>query len=141
MTDRSQTERRRRQPASHLFRIGQIVRMTSRFGVSPDTADFYRIIATLPPRDNALQYRVRSDAERHERVVTQDILEAADLPTTGNGATLIEGHSAMAKGQKRSNREIRKPKQEKAAPKPETSFSAQIKSAANTNAPRRTGGN
>lgn len=106
MTDRSQTERRRRQPVSHLFRIGQIVRMTSRFGVSPDTADFYRIIATLPPRDNALQYRVRSDAERHERVVTQDILEAADLPTTGNGATLIErtfGHGQGTKTQQSRN--------------------------------------
>ena len=46
----------------------------------------------------------------------------------------------MAKGQKRSNREIRKPKQEKAPPKPEASFTAQIKTVANTNAPRRKGG-
>lgn len=45
----------------------------------------------------------------------------------------------MAKGQKRSNKEIRKPKQEKAAPKPETSFANQIKSAANSNAPRGKG--
>jgi hypothetical protein len=44
----------------------------------------------------------------------------------------------MAKGQKRSNREHRKPKQEKAAPKPESSFSNQL--AANANAPRRKGG-
>lgn len=47
----------------------------------------------------------------------------------------------MAKGQKRSNREIRKPKQEKVPPKPETSFSAQVKSAVNANLPRRTGKN
>ena len=40
----------------------------------------------------------------------------------------------MAKGQKRSNREIRKPKQEKAPPKPESTFSNQIKVAANANA-------
>ena len=33
----------------------------------------------------------------------------------------------MAKGQKRSNREIRKPKQEKALPKPESTFGNQIK--------------
>jgi hypothetical protein len=41
----------------------------------------------------------------------------------------------MAKGQKRSNREIRKPKQPKAAPKLETTFSNQLKSAANGNVP------
>ncbi|MBN9054128.1 hypothetical protein JQ506_02465 [Shinella sp. PSBB067] len=42
----------------------------------------------------------------------------------------------MAKGQKRSNRETRKPKQEKAAPKPDASFAGQLKLAANSNAPR-----
>lgn len=41
----------------------------------------------------------------------------------------------MAKGQKRSNREIRKPKQEKAPAKPESSFGSQIMAAANANAP------
>lgn len=40
----------------------------------------------------------------------------------------------MAKSQKRSNREIRKPKQEKAAPKPEITFGNQIKVATNANA-------
>ncbi len=102
LTYRSQTRRRGQQPASHLFRIGQIVRMTSRFGVSPYAADLYRITATLPPRDNSLQYRIRSDEERHERVVTQDTLEAADLPTTGNGTTLIErifGHGQGTEAQ------------------------------------------
>jgi len=36
----------------------------------------------------------------------------------------------MAKGQKHSNREIRKPKQAKAPAKPETGFGAQVKAAA-----------
>lgn len=36
----------------------------------------------------------------------------------------------MAKGQKRSSKEIRKPKQEKAAPKPENTFGSQMKLAA-----------
>ena len=39
----------------------------------------------------------------------------------------------MAKGQKRSNREIRKPKQEKAPVKPETGF-GQIKGAGGSHA-------
>ena len=41
----------------------------------------------------------------------------------------------MAKGQKRSNREIRKPKREKAPAKPESTFGNQIKLAANADAP------
>ncbi|MBS3652608.1 hypothetical protein KEU06_28945 [Pseudaminobacter sp. 19-2017] len=43
----------------------------------------------------------------------------------------------MAKGQKRSNREIRKPKQEKTPLKPESSFGSQLKAAANANMPGR----
>jgi len=45
----------------------------------------------------------------------------------------------MAKGQKRSSREVRKPKQEKAPPKVESTFGKQIKLAANANAPRGKG--
>ena len=45
----------------------------------------------------------------------------------------------MAKGQKRSNRELRKPKQEKAPAKVEPAFGNQVKLAANTNAPRGKG--
>nr|WP_183097196.1 hypothetical protein [Mesorhizobium sp. YM1C-6-2] len=42
----------------------------------------------------------------------------------------------MAKGQKRSNREIRKPKQEKAPPKPESNFGNQTKLAVTANTSR-----
>jgi hypothetical protein len=45
----------------------------------------------------------------------------------------------MAKGQKRSNREVRKPKQDKAPPKAENTFANQIKLATNTTAPRGKG--
>ena len=47
----------------------------------------------------------------------------------------------MAKGQKRSSREIRKPKQEKVPPKPEIAFGSQVKIAANNSAPRGKGKN
>ena len=40
----------------------------------------------------------------------------------------------MAKGQKRSSREIRKPKQEKAPPKVESTFASQIRLPASNNA-------
>lgn len=42
----------------------------------------------------------------------------------------------MAKGQKRSNREIKKPKQVKVAPKAESPFGSQVKLAAKADAPR-----
>jgi hypothetical protein len=45
----------------------------------------------------------------------------------------------MAKGQKRSNRETRKPKQEKAPPKPESTFGNQIKLIAKANTSRSKG--
>jgi hypothetical protein len=47
----------------------------------------------------------------------------------------------MAKGQNRSNREIRKPKQEKAPPKPESTFPGQIKPSASVATPRGKGKN
>jgi len=42
----------------------------------------------------------------------------------------------MAKGQQRSNKEIKKPKQKKEAAKPENLLGSQIKLAANSNSPR-----
>jgi hypothetical protein len=62
-----------------------------------------------------------------------------ELAPTRNTVTTqhtSKGNSTMAKGQKRSNREIRKPKQPKVATKPENTFASQIKNAANGNAPR-----
>ncbi|WP_170984142.1 MULTISPECIES: hypothetical protein [Hyphomicrobiales] len=44
----------------------------------------------------------------------------------------------MAKGQKRSNREIRKPKQKKVPAKMEAPFGSQVKQAGNSNTPRGT---
>lgn len=95
-----QSRARRRVPEapSHLFRIGQMVRIKSTFGVSSETAELYRVVATLPPRDNSPQYRIRSDAERHERVATQDILEADGIRPAG--AALIERTFGNGQGTK-----------------------------------------
>jgi hypothetical protein len=86
-------QRRRSVPrdaAKHIFSIGQSVRLKDGFGTSPKTGDVYRITATLPPRDNLFQYRVRHDEERHERVTTQDRLEPVSPDQPDFGATLIE---------------------------------------------------
>lgn len=105
MTVSAQHNHTRRRPPEaplHLFSIGQMVRMKSRFGVSPKIAEFYRVTGTMPPRDNSPQYRIRSDDERHERVATQDTLEDAGFPPSGKGTTLLErtfGHGQGTKAQ------------------------------------------
>lgn len=43
----------------------------------------------------------------------------------------------MAKGQKRGNREVRKPKKEKAPDKVESTFTTQLKQADNRNTPKK----
>ncbi|MGO7542006.1 hypothetical protein ACC680_25870 [Rhizobium ruizarguesonis] len=81
----------RREAATHLFKVGQTVRVKDGFLVVPSKLpETYRITATLPLRGNVLQYRIRSDDERHERVATEDSLELVNLSPAGSGATLIE---------------------------------------------------
>jgi len=65
--------------SEHRFTIGQSVRLKGRIGLSPRTAETYRITGKLPARDNSPQYRIRNDEERHERVMTEDSLEALDI--------------------------------------------------------------
>ena len=80
----------RHEAQTHLFTIGQAVRLRGGFGKMPQHADIYRITGTLPPRGDSLQYRIRNDDERHERVTTQDSLEPIDISQSGSGGTLIE---------------------------------------------------
>lgn len=75
---------------THLFAMGQTVRLRGGFGSLPASAEIYRITATLPPRGDSLQYRIRNDEEKYERVTTQDNLEPVTLPQDGGGAALIE---------------------------------------------------
>ena len=130
----------RRETPMHLFTIGQAVRLRGGFRTFPKTSEVYRITGMLPPREDSPQYRIRNDDERHERVTTQDNLRTGPTLAIQRRRELSsKGRSAMAKGQKRSNREIRKPKQEKASPKPESTFGKQLKLAANTNASHGSG--
>lgn len=81
----------RREAATHLFAVGQTVRLKDGFFVVPSKLpETYRITAKLPPRGNVLQYRIRSDDERYERVATEDSLEAVNMSPAGSSATLIE---------------------------------------------------
>ncbi|MEQ9245166.1 MAG: hypothetical protein RLO21_04190 [Nitratireductor sp.] len=87
---RHSTRLTRREAPTHLFTVGQAVRLKDSFGSSVLAAGIYHITGTLPPRGASPQYRIRNDDERYERVTTQDSLEPAGMPRSGDGATLIE---------------------------------------------------
>lgn len=81
------SRRSTRDAAKHLFAVGQLVRLKGGFGTPVLPADIYHITATLPPRGDSPQYRIRNDDERHERVTTQDSLELVGAPLPGEGAS------------------------------------------------------
>jgi hypothetical protein len=81
----------RHEAATHLFAIGQIVRLKGGFGLQSQSADTYRITATLPPQGDSQQYRIRNDDEHYERVARQDSLEPARILPVGPSGALIEG--------------------------------------------------
>jgi len=87
-----------RDAATHLFAVGQSVRLKGGFGGPTLPRDIYHITATLPPRADSPQYRIRNDAERHERVTTQDNLEAVTMSPPGDDAGPIEGAFGHGQG-------------------------------------------
>jgi hypothetical protein len=87
----------RYEAATHLFTTGQIVRLKGGFGLQSQSADTYRITATLPPRGDSQQYRIRNDDEHYERVATQDSLESVNISPAAAAALLSKRLSALAK--------------------------------------------
>ena len=60
--------------AQHKFAVGQTVRFSADLGQgSPGSASF-KIVRLLPEAASALQYRVKSQLDGHERVVREDQL-------------------------------------------------------------------
>ena len=55
---------------SHRFAVGQAVLLTSTVGTDIARDHRFCVIATLPARDGSLQYRIRDEAENHDRVAT-----------------------------------------------------------------------
>ncbi|MGX7874273.1 hypothetical protein ACVDG5_017310 [Mesorhizobium sp. ORM6] len=79
-----QNARPRTDMPSHLFAVGQTVRMKSRTGLFNKTAELFEIKSRLPVKDGSPQYRIRSEQETHERVTTEDNLEPADNPVVAD---------------------------------------------------------
>jgi len=83
------------QPATHLFSVGQAVRLKGGFRRSDD---IYLITAKLPPSGDSPQYRIRNADERFERATTQDNLEHVRASTGGESATLVEKSFGLGQG-------------------------------------------
>ena len=79
----------RHEAATHLFTAGQIVRLKGGFGLQSQSADTYRITATLPPRGDSQQYRIRNEDEHYERVARQDSLEPVSISPAGPSGALL----------------------------------------------------
>jgi hypothetical protein len=79
-----QNARPRTDTPSHLFAIGQTVRMKSRGGLLLKTVELFEIKSRLPVKDGSPQYRIRSEQETHERVTTEDNLAPADDPVVAS---------------------------------------------------------
>ncbi len=81
MSTSSTTQRNARpapiEAATHVFAVGQTVRLKGGYGIFASRfGDIYRVTATIPLRGDSLQYRIRNANEQHERVATEDSLEA-----------------------------------------------------------------
>lgn len=91
-----------RDAATHVYAVGQAVRLKSHFGSFPKTAEIYHVTGRLPARGGSPQYRVRSEEERHERMVTQDSLEPVREASGSDNENLVErtfGHGQGTKTQ------------------------------------------
>jgi len=74
----------------HVFAIGQAVRLRASFVTPALLTDLFRITGQMPAQAGSLQYRIRSADERHERVTTQESLEAVDVWQPDSGSSLLE---------------------------------------------------
>ena len=60
--------------AIHKFSVGQAVALSPDRFVGRTRTERFTVVRLLPEAENALQYRVKSKADGHERVVREDQL-------------------------------------------------------------------
>ena len=90
----------RRDKMMHHYAVGQEVRFKMDFMMRFNASPIYHITATLSPRGESPQYRIRNDDERHERVAAQDDLEPVIASTENEGAALMERTFGNGQGSK-----------------------------------------
>ena len=107
-TLRGDSRLNQREDPTHLYAIGQAVRLRGGFGHSATSSDIYHITSLLPSHGGSLQYRIRNDEERHERVATQDSLKSVSMPLSGGEGTLIERTFGHGQGTETQQSRIQK---------------------------------
>lgn len=60
--------------ATHKFSVGQAVLLSPDRLLGRNRAERFTVVRLLPEGENALQYRVKSKTDGHERVVREDQL-------------------------------------------------------------------
>jgi len=60
--------------ATHKFAVGQAVRFSPDRDQQHAKGGLFKIVRLLPEAGDALQYRVKSETDGHERVVREDQL-------------------------------------------------------------------
>ena len=60
--------------SSHRYKVGELVHMRDRAGRALGAKDTFKVTATLPLEGRRCEYRIRSELEPYERVVTEDCL-------------------------------------------------------------------
>jgi hypothetical protein len=76
------------QTTPHAFAIGQAVHLKGDFLQRSPKLAVYQIVGRLPPLGEIPQYRIRSEGEPHDRIATQDRLEAATAAATDKRSQL-----------------------------------------------------
>jgi hypothetical protein len=61
--------------SDRLFKIGDVVHLRAAARQAFACLQTFKIVATLPLEGNSRKYRIRSEQEPYERVVTEDCLE------------------------------------------------------------------
>jgi hypothetical protein len=56
---------------THLYSLGQAVTLNRGAGFISKPGDLFKVRAQLPPLGDVLQYRIKSDDEPYERVVSE----------------------------------------------------------------------
>ena len=72
----------------HAFSIGQTVRMKTRSDVG--SPEMFKITRRLPLEGTAPNYRIKSFTEEHERVISQDLIEAVESSESDADDQLVQ---------------------------------------------------
>jgi hypothetical protein len=70
----------------HIYSIGQSVRLGARAGTNLDPTEIYTVTALLPPVGVELQYRIRNEREKHERVAVEHLMRSVEPEKASSAA-------------------------------------------------------